>query len=108
MSVLTAIRPARRTRTAGAQRPDGAGRPGRATAVLPAALGAAVAADGPAAHDAALADLARRALAAGVDPVLCAVVADRSAPAVARERALGRIAVALAADPDGRRVHPAA
>lgn len=64
-------------------------------------LGAAIAADGLDQHEPAVADLAGRALAAGIDPVLCAVLADRSAPTVARERAFGRVSLALAAAPGG-------
>lgn len=60
-------------------------------------LGAAIADEGVARHEAALAALARTALGAGVDPVLCAVLADRTAPEVVRCRTFGRVALALAA-----------
>lgn len=62
-------------------------------------LGVALADQGVARHEAALAALAREALGAGVDPVLCAVLADRTAPEVVRFRAFGRVAAALTAAP---------
>ena len=60
-------------------------------------LGAAIADEGVARHEVAVAALARAALGAGVDRVLCSVLADRSAPAVVRERAFAKVTLALAA-----------
>jgi hypothetical protein len=59
-------------------------------------LARAVAEEGPTAHEEALVALARRALGAGVDPVLCRILVDRSEPAVVRQRAFGRVALGLA------------
>ncbi len=61
------------------------------------ALAEGVVADGFAPHQAAVAELVARARSLGVCPVLTDVVADPSAPRPARERALGRVVVALVA-----------
>jgi hypothetical protein len=56
-----------------------------------------VAEDGPKAHHTELAAVARSARASGVALVAADVLADRDAPAVARQRALGMVALDLAA-----------
>lgn len=43
-----------------------------------------------------VADVGRRALEHGADPLLVSVLVDRTAPPVARERCFGRIAEAIA------------
>jgi hypothetical protein len=59
-----------------------------------------IAADGIRAHDTAVATIAAVARSRGVCRTLAALLEDRSAPAVARERAFGRIAELLAARTD--------
>lgn len=59
-------------------------------------LAEAVVADGFPAHTAALADVVAVARRAGVRTVLVDIVADEASPVVARQRALGRLIVALA------------
>lgn len=54
-----------------------------------------VAADGIEAHDEFAAAAARHALARGASAALARIVLDPTAPAVARERALGRLAASL-------------
>ncbi len=66
----------------------------------PTVLAEAVVADGFAPHESAVAELVARARRLGAWPVLADVVADADAPRAARERALGRIVVALAAIAD--------
>ncbi len=58
-------------------------------------LAEAIVADGFAAHHAAVAELVARARRVGVCAVLTDVVADATAPRPVRERALGRVLVAL-------------
>lgn len=60
-------------------------------------IGEAVVADGFDAHEGAVAELVTTARSLGVRPVLADVVADRGHPVVARQRALGRLLVGLAA-----------
>jgi hypothetical protein len=55
----------------------------------------AVAEDGPAAHELELAQVARAAREAGVRLVAAEVLADRTAPAVVRHRALARVVAGL-------------
>lgn len=57
----------------------------------------AVARDGIAAHELSALVVAREARALGAAPVATAVLTDRRAPRPARERALGRVLLALAA-----------
>ena len=60
-------------------------------------LAESVATDGFAAHQSAVAALVSQARRLGVCAVLTDVVADAAAPRPVRERALGRVVVALAA-----------
>jgi hypothetical protein len=53
--------------------------------------------DGFQRHELAIRQIARAALAAGVSPVLAGILTDPSEPEVARLRAFGRVAAALAA-----------
>jgi hypothetical protein len=57
-----------------------------------------IAQDGVAAHEAAVKQFARRALHRGLVPVISQILADPEAPPVARQRAFGRVAQALAVD----------
>jgi hypothetical protein len=59
-------------------------------------LAEAVARDGVEAHLGAVCSLAMTARDLGVADVLVGIVVDEAAPAVARERAFGRLLVALA------------
>lgn len=59
-------------------------------------LAEAVVLDGFEAHGPALADLVTTARRLGVRPIAAGVLADRSAPCLVRERALGLVVVALA------------
>jgi hypothetical protein len=59
-------------------------------------LAEGIAADGITAHEAAVTHVLAAARTARLNPVLVAVLADPREPAVARGRAFGRIAVALA------------
>jgi hypothetical protein len=61
-------------------------------------LASAIASDGIAAHEAAAKELARRAMHRGLVPVVSQILADPAAPPVARQRAFGRVAQALALD----------
>lgn len=61
------------------------------------ALAEAVITEGFAAHRSSLADLVSRARQLGVCAVLTDVLADEAAPGPVRERALGRVIVALVA-----------
>lgn len=70
-------------------------------------LAFAVAADGVAAHAAALRTLAERALASGVPARLVALLTDDTQPEVARQRALGKV-LALLDNVDGTPETPAA
>jgi hypothetical protein len=54
-----------------------------------------IADDGIAVHEALVQQVARRAAAFGVAPTPTAILADRTAPPVARERAFGRVVAAL-------------
>jgi hypothetical protein len=56
-----------------------------------------IATHGISANETAVAMVVHRASTAGVDPVLLAVLSDTSQPEIARERAFGNIATALAA-----------
>ena len=67
-----------------------------------------VAADGPDAHHGALVALARRARSAGIAGVAAGVLADPTAPAVARQRALGVVATELAATATAPAAHAVA
>lgn len=58
-------------------------------------LAAAIASDGIAVHEAAVTELLAVARPAGVCPTLIDVLGDAAAPAVARERAFGLVALAL-------------
>jgi hypothetical protein len=60
-------------------------------------LASELAADGFAGREAAVREVARAARAAGVAPVLVAVLTDEREPLVARWRAFGRVAAELAA-----------
>lgn len=60
-------------------------------------LAESVVADGFDAHRPAVADLVAAARDRGIRPILTGIVADTSAPRAVRERALGRLIVALAA-----------
>lgn len=60
-------------------------------------LGWDLATDGFAGRDAAVRDVVRTARAVGLSPVLTAVLGDPRAPEVARLRAFGHLAAALAA-----------
>jgi hypothetical protein len=57
-----------------------------------------IAEDGVAAHEAVVKELARQALHRGLVPVISQILADPQAPPVARQRAFGRVAQALALD----------
>ena len=70
-------------------------------------LAEAIVTDGFAAHHIALADVIAMARRAGVRPVLVDIVADDGSPVVARQRALGRLLLALGAGHRDR-VPPAA
>jgi hypothetical protein len=63
-------------------------------------VGEAVVADGFDTHEEVVADLVAAARHLGVRPVLVDIVADRHGPTPARERALGRLLLALAAVAD--------
>ncbi|HSK98384.1 MAG TPA: hypothetical protein VK891_17285 [Euzebyales bacterium] len=52
---------------------------------------------GIAANETAIAMVVARARAAGVDPLLLSVLSDTAEPEIARARAFGRVATALAA-----------
>jgi hypothetical protein len=54
-----------------------------------------IADDGIAAHEPFVQHIARRAATFGLAPIATAILADRTAPPVARERAFGRVAAAL-------------
>ena len=54
-----------------------------------------IARDGITAHEAAVGQIARRAAAWGLAPTATAVLADRTAPPVARERAFARVVATL-------------
>jgi hypothetical protein len=54
-----------------------------------------IAADGIVAHEPAVQHVARRAVALGVAPTPTAILADRTAPPIARERAFARVVAAL-------------
>ena len=58
-------------------------------------LAEAIVTDGFPTHAAAVADLVTAARRTGVRPVLVDIVADEGSPVVARQRALGRLIVAL-------------
>ncbi len=58
-------------------------------------LAESVVADGFDAHRPAVTDLVAAARARGIRPVLADIVADATAPRAVRERALGRLIVAL-------------
>jgi len=60
-------------------------------------LAIAIDAEGLAAHEPALRDVADAALRAGLSPVLAAVLADATQPDVARLRAFGLLSASLAA-----------
>lgn len=70
-------------------------------------LAEAIVTDGFPAHTAALTDVVAVARRAGIRPVLVDIVADEGSPVVARQRALGRLIVALASG-HGEQVHPVA
>ena len=67
-----------------------------------------LASDGFGGHEHAVRSVVRSARDRGVAPTLVAVLADPRQPEVARLRAFGRIAVALAEAPAAPRVRPAA
>ena len=67
-----------------------------------------LASDGFARHEHAIRALVRIARQHGVSPVLADLLADPDAPQIVRQRAFGRIAVALEAMPVGRGVRSAA
>jgi hypothetical protein len=57
-----------------------------------------IARDGITAHESAVKEFVRRAMHRGLVPVISQILADPEAPPVARQRAFGRVAQALAMD----------
>jgi hypothetical protein len=60
----------------------------------------ALASDGFAGHEGSIRQVVRSARAAGVSPIVVGILADPSEPEVARLRAFGHVATALAASSD--------
>ena len=67
-----------------------------------------LASDGFGGHEHAVHSIVRSARERGVSPTLVAILADARQPEVARLRAFGRIAAALAETPAAPRIRPAA